>query len=264
MGLLDSILPIFSGIIKPSWTVYKDISYSEPVACKADLYLLNNGVHPVIIFIHGGGWSSGDKSAYEGRARKYALAGFHVVAINYRLAKFDDPSTQWPAQFTDVKTALRWVRQNSLVWRMDPGRVCVGGDSAGGHLALMLGTIPDKPRAILNMFGPCDLAMPGMEELVCSLPLFDKHTPMQAPDLYASACPLRLMTSTFPPTIIMHGIHDETVPYIQSVVLDKRMTQLGIDHRFIPFDGGHEFAKMSTTTQLDLEMDGLHWMTTKV
>lgn len=259
MSIFSYVLALLSSVLKPSWTVYKDVRYDIPAECTADLYLLDRGVHPVIIWIHGGGWASGDKSAYEGRARKYAAAGFHSIAINYRLGKFDDPSTQWPAQLDDVRSAIRWVRRYAAAWRIDPARIGVGGDSAGAHLALMLGTTSDRPNAILDMFGPSDLSMPGFTNFICSLPIFGGKTCEQAPALYASASPLSKMTSVFPPTMIMHGVNDATVPYVQSYYLDQRMAQLGVPHHFVSFGGGHEFAQMSVVEQESLELQGLQW-----
>lgn len=250
--------------MSPSWTIYRGVNYGPSSEQTADLYLLNHGIHPAVVFIHGGGWSTGDKSAYESRAKKYALAGFHVISINYRLAKFDDLSSQWPAQFDDVRSAIRWVRQNAPAWRIDPSRIGVGGDSAGAHLALMLGTTQDRPNAILDMFGPCDLSLSPLAEFVCALPIFNRQTCQQAPALYASACPLNLMTAIFPPTMIMHGVGDETVAYSQSVRLDQRMRELNIDHRLVSFNGGHEFTKLSAMEQTLLELQGLWWFVSKL
>lgn len=275
MNILNNILPYFSSFIKPDWTVYKDVKYGLSSDETADLYLLNHGVRPVVVFIHGGGWSSGDKSAYDGRARRYALAGFHVVAINYRLAKFEDKTTQWPAQLQDVQLALRWIRENAINFRIDPYRVAVGGDSAGGHLALMLGcnshTVPGDrsnlypnmgsfPNAIINMFGPSNLAGPGMRQLVETLPLFNAQTYEQVPELYNQASPLYLMNAFFPPTVITHGTSDDTVPYIQSVLLNDKLTKLGVRHKFITFNGGHELAKVSNWEQLRIEMQCLDFV----
>jgi acetyl esterase/lipase len=275
MGLLSSVLPYFSSVIKPDWTVYKDQQYGQTSSEVADLYLLNRGVHPIIIFIHGGGWSTGDKSAYEGRARKYALAGFHVAAINYRLATFDDKTTQWPAQLQDAQNAIRWIRANAPTWRIDPFRVAVGGDSAGGHLALMLGANPNSipgdrssfcssqspwPNCLVNMFGPCDLTLAGMKEFIAPLPLFNGKSCDQIPDVYKAASPLYCMTRIFPPTIVLHGTSDATVPYTEALELDAKLSQLGIYHKFVTFNGGHEFAKLSTWDQISVEMQGINFV----
>jgi dipeptidyl aminopeptidase/acylaminoacyl peptidase len=110
------------------------------------------------------------------------------------------------------------------------------------------------------MFGPTDLGGPGMKELIGVLPLFNNTTYEQNPELYKKASPINIMTSIFPPTMIMHGTSDETVPYNQSVALNDRMNQLGIYHKFVTFNGGHEMSKMSTVDQISLEMQGLNFM----
>ena len=260
MNLLQSISSFFSNLFAPGWTVYSNVQYGWKKEQTADLYLLNKGVHPVMIWIHGGGWSSGDKAAYEGRARMYARAGIHSIAINYTMAQFGKPDTQWPEQLKDVIAAIRWIRQNASALRINPAAIGVGGDSAGAHLALMLGTTTERPKAILDMFGPTDLSMPGFTEFVAALPIFDGKTCAQVPELYASASPINLISTDFPPTIIMHGVNDATVPYIQSFELDRKLRESGVDHELVTFGGGHVFANMSKTAQLDLELQGLRWM----
>lgn len=274
-AFLSTILPVFSSFITPNWTVYKDVQYGITAEEVADLYLLNKGVHPVVIFIHGGGWSAGDKSAYEGRARKYALAGFHVVAINYRLAQYDNTTTQWNAQLQDSQLAVRWLKHNAATYRIDPTRVGVGGDSAGGHLVLFLGSLDDitpgdratlypevspKGIAVLDMFGPTDLTEPGMKDVVKTLPLFGGKTYEQAPKLYKEASPINYININSAPTFIAHGTSDTVVPYSQSVALDQKLTQLGIDHEFISFNGGHDMQAIPWYTELWIELKGLWFM----
>jgi acetyl esterase/lipase len=71
----------------------------------------------------------------------FAMAGFNVVSINYRLASYGDRTTQWNAQLQDVQLAIRWLRQNANRFRIDPTRIGALGESAGGHLALFLGSL---------------------------------------------------------------------------------------------------------------------------
>lgn len=275
VNILSAILPIFSSIITPNWTVYKDVQYGITSEEVADLYLLNRGVHPVVIFVHGGGWSAGDKSAYEGRAKKYALAGFHVISINYRLAQYEDATTQWNAQLEDVQLAVRWVKSNAEKFRIDPSRVGVGGDSAGGQLVLFLGSLDNitpgdraalypefspKGIAVLDMFGPTDLTDPQMRTVVESLALFGGKTYTQAPDLYKDASPIYYLNSNSAPTFIAHGTNDTVVPYSQSVALDQKLNQLGIKHEFVSFVGGHEMQDIPWYTELWIELKGLWFM----
>src|SRR5262245_6950308 len=120
----------------------------------ADLYLLNKGVNAAVVFIHGGAWEGGDKSNFSvSHAEMFATAGFSVVSINYRIASYADPTTQWSAQLQDAQLAIRlqdaqlairWLRQNADVLRIDPARIGALGESAGGHLALFLGSLKDS------------------------------------------------------------------------------------------------------------------------
>jgi acetyl esterase/lipase len=180
-------IPPSNNCIRPNWVIERDVKYGDGAEQLADLYLLSNRKrNPAIIFIHGGGWISGDKSAYLGRAKKYALAGFNVIAINYTLARQDDEPTRWPKQLEDVQTAVRWVRKNAALFGIDPNRIAAGGDSSGGHLALFLGALDEafngtnpnlygeyssKVSVVLNEFGPSNLAAPNLMGAISNLPL---------------------------------------------------------------------------------------------
>lgn len=252
---MNYLAPILSVVANPDWKIYHDFHYGNDPQQVGDLYLLNKGEHPLIIMIHGGGWSSGDKSSYAGRARRYALAGFHVFAINYRLAKFDDKSTQWPAQFDDVKRACAWMTDSSFGLRIDTSRICVCGDSAGGHLALMLG-VADRPKCILNMFGPCDPRL--MNDLLSKLPIFGGGP------IPNNACPIDSICADFPPTLTIHGTKDTTVAYEQAMRLDSKLAALGVDHALISYDGGHEFADLPWWKEELIELRALWWVISKM
>src|ERR1700730_10227911 len=132
-GLLLASFQPRAALSAPNWTVYYNIKYGVTDQERADLYLLNKGVNPVVVFIHGGAWQAGDKSDYAGSyAEMYAMAGFHVVSINYRLASYGDRTTRWNAQLQDVQLAIRWLRQYASILRIDPTRIGALGESAGG------------------------------------------------------------------------------------------------------------------------------------
>ena len=101
-----------------------------------DLYLSTKAKirQPVIVWIHGGGWSKGSKNGCP--AIPLSAEGYNVVSINYRLT--DEAS--FPAQIDDCKGAIRWVRANANKYGFDPDRIGVWGSSAGGHLVALLGT----------------------------------------------------------------------------------------------------------------------------
>jgi acetyl esterase/lipase len=92
-------------------------------------------VLPVVVFIHGGGWSVGDLDTYDGQSRMHAVgAEAVVVSIDYRLA----PEHPYPAAVDDVWAATQWVARNAGQIGADPDRVAVAGDSAGGNLAAVV------------------------------------------------------------------------------------------------------------------------------
>ncbi|MEY2820121.1 MAG: Carboxylesterase NlhH [Chloroflexota bacterium] len=123
-------------------TVEKDTTYCtvDGVELKMDVYYpsQNNGRFPVTMYVHGGGWSSGDKAQGAGAIEIPELqkAGFLVVSVNYRLA----PEYVFPAMIEDVKCAVRSLRAHAEEYNLDPNRIGVWGGSAGGHLVALLGT----------------------------------------------------------------------------------------------------------------------------
>ena len=125
-----------------------------------------SGPLPVIIWIHGGGWNRGRKE----RCPAVALVddGFAVASVDYRLSSV----APFPAQIQDCKAAVRWLRANASTYHLDPDNVGVWGNSAGGHLAALLGTsggvselegdgdnmqYSSRVQAVCDVAGPVDL-----------------------------------------------------------------------------------------------------------
>jgi len=266
---------IFS--FSPNWAVYKDIPYGPSPEEKADLYLLPGGNHPAVVFIHGGGWTAGDKSGYEGYyAKKYGNSGFSVISINYRLAKAGDPSTQWPAQLQDVQLAMRWIRQFAPYWGIDPNRICAFGDSAGGHLAMFLGLLKaSRPgdrsssyaafspaaNCVVSMFGPTDLTDPQELTVLDGAQLFGGKTYAQAPALYADASPIRYVTPQTAPTLLIQGYWDTIVFPMQAVNYANKLLASGVGTLVIPFYGGHWFQYLTPSSQKEtIDNQALQWV----
>src|SRR5262245_378796 len=237
----------------PNWTVYYNVNYGDGTVPQqtADLYLLNRGINPAVMFIHGGAWEVGKKSDFAGYyAQLYAMAGFHVVSINYRLAS-SDPSTQWNAQLQDVQLAICWLRQNASTWRIDPNRIGAVGESAGAHLALFLGSLnsqvpdlsggkdlsgfcgaqspPQSPKvsAVVDMFGPTDLTQPAIYSWVQNLYLFNMTPYIKNQQLYHDASPIFVVSSQTAPTCIVQGTTDTVVPLSQSIELRNKLSSSG-------------------------------------
>ena len=121
--------------------VAADLAYAPlSDAQRLDLYTPPRGEtpYPLVVVIHGGGWTVGDK---RGELPSAAIPGFldlgyAVASVNYRLAG----EAVFPAQLLDVKAAIRYLRADAPVFHLDPDRFAVVGESAGAHLAALLGT----------------------------------------------------------------------------------------------------------------------------
>ncbi len=118
---------------------------------------------PVIVFLHGGGWTRGTRTTGPDFKRFFAQDGFAIASIEYRLA----PSITFPANVEDVRTSVRWLRTNAQRFGLDPNRIGLWGTSAGGHLAAVAGLAPrgmfegkehrgvsSEVQCVLDAYGP--------------------------------------------------------------------------------------------------------------
>jgi len=130
-----------------------------------------SGKYPVLLMIHGGGWSSGNKTMEIPMAQQIAAAGYITIPVEYRLT----PEAKYPAAVLDIKAAVRWVRANAEKYGMDTSRIAIEGNSAGGLLATLIGMTnnvalfegsvgnPDqssKVHAVINVDGMVDFLAP--------------------------------------------------------------------------------------------------------
>ncbi|PON15942.1 hypothetical protein C2W62_21085 [Candidatus Entotheonella serta] len=178
-----------------------------------------------ILLLHAGSWRRGDKTLMAGQAEMLTTEGYTCVASEYRLV----PESPWPAQLHDVKAALRWMRAHAGDLRCDAERIGALGNSAGGHLGLMLagtpgvaefvgegghGDIDDHIAALVAFYPatqlyleePCPGGIPA-DGLFPKLPT--------AADVRA-ASPVTYARADFPPTFMLHGTADEMVPWMAS------------------------------------------------
>ena len=196
---------------------------------------------PAVLWIHGGGWIGGDRIHMTAMTQMMASFGYVSATADYRLtaagARFPDP-------VQDVAAAVRFLRKNAGRFNIDPDRIAVGGDSAGGHLALLVGLCQDadilggdphpdvssRVCAVVDIYGPTDLvplfeiAPWHMKPLLTDL---TGGTPKENPDVWARASPINHVRPDAPPILILHGDRDTTVPYRQSVILAERCRDRG-------------------------------------
>lgn len=223
------------------------------------------GKLPVVVYVHGGGWSGGNKNDFRSGARGLAKAGYVTFTIGYRLVRTNDVNniTRWPAQIDDVQRAIRWIRSKADEYQLDPDKIGAVGASAGGHLVSLLGTIDtrdnsdkalakysSKVQCVINIFGPADLtddftkkvsAGPMVQTLVDNLMVKPKATNL---DLYKQASPLFQVNAKSAPFIHFHGTVDPLVPLEQSKRLDAALKKAGVESTLVIFEGeGHGFKK---------------------
>ena len=125
--------------LSEKWEIAQDVVYSHAGGrtLRLDLYKPKSAAGeklPGLVFIHGGGWNSGNRKSIP--AIFTAVPGYVKISVDYRLAG----EASFPAQLRDCKTAVRWMRAHAEELNLDPGRIGVWGSSAGGHLASLLGT----------------------------------------------------------------------------------------------------------------------------
>lgn len=252
----------------PEIIVEENITYGKAGNAELKLDLARptgDGPFPAIVFIHGGGWSGGDRRAYRGQIREAATRGYVAATISYRLMQFDHAQREtttaapiFPAQIHDAKAAIRWVRAHADRYRVDPDRIGVTGASAGGHLALLVGLIDpssdlegdsgnpgwsSQVQAVVNVFGPTDMV--SCYELSTApwiMRLFMGGTPAETPQRYKDASPTTHVRKDAPPILTLHGDRDDLVPVRQAIVLDDKMKAVGAHHTLMIFEGqGHGF-----------------------
>jgi acetyl esterase/lipase len=211
------------------------------VILNMDLYhpLTAAGPVPVVIYIHGGGWTGGDKSDGAGMLFTPPLRenGYLVAAINYRLA----PTHTFPGPIEDVKCAVRHLRANADKYNLDPDRIGALGGSAGGHLASLLGLTDESAGwevgqyedqsshvdAVVDLWGPADLSQfdynPSREVYKM---VFGAENPQDP--ILETYSPVTYISPGDPPFLIIQGEDDETVPPSQSQIFYDRLQAAGV------------------------------------
>ena len=191
--------------------IYRDIVYrKDPKDTKGwnrlDLYLPKTKGFATLLWIHGGGLHSGDKSKITEAAKRFVAEGCGVASVNYRLY----PEVKYPTQIQDVAQAFAWVHNNIAGKGGDPNLIFVGGGSAGGHLAALLATNhsflkehglkSDNIRGAIPISGLMDVTRVGAERRIGIWG--------EDPDIYRTASPLHHASKTAPPLLLMHAEHD--------------------------------------------------------
>lgn len=237
----------------------RDLEFANPDGQHLQLNLARPknaaGRRPAVLCIHGGGFRAGSREGNNGLCLKLAQRGFVAATASYRLA----PKYQFPAAVHDVKAAVRWLRANADKYQIDPQRIGVTGDSAGGHLAQFLGVTAgvaqfegdegnadqsSRVACVVNRYGPSNLlkSYDASVDAAEVLPLFlggDRETARQR---HVLASPLNWVTPAAAPTLLLHGTEDKYVAYEQAIWMRDRLQACGVEVELLTLTGaGHGF-----------------------
>ena len=245
--------PAAGGVRTLSGVPYAALPGSRPL--ELDLWLPPEGPHPVpaVVFLHGGGWRVGSRhsagpayrNAQPGPFERVAQRGIAVASIDYRLSG----EATWPAQLHDGKAAIRWLRARADEVGIDADRIAAWGESAGGHLAELLGLVTDPAlegdigvtgpssavSAVVAWYAPSDVGAvardTGRDPADPTTPeaqLLGAPAPA-VPDRAAEASPVTHVSPDAPPFLLLHGRADRAVPCVQSERLYAALVEAGVE-----------------------------------
>ncbi|HEX2583750.1 MAG TPA: alpha/beta hydrolase [Steroidobacteraceae bacterium] len=206
----------------------QNVSYGEKSRNKLDVYRPEGIDHsvPIVIFIHGGGWDSGDKAQYKFVGAALAEQGYVAVLPNYSLY----PQVKFPAFLDDAARAIVWVHSHAAELNGDVNQIYLVGHSAGAHIAVMLalneaylqhaGGDAHWLKGVVGLAGPYDFlpfTYPYMNDL------------FGPPDRFAESQPINYVRPDAPPLLLMHGLRDHTVAPTNTRQLHDAMARLGVN-----------------------------------
>jgi acetyl esterase/lipase len=267
--------PTFGGVPKPEKTTDGVTRYNVRYAIiggfrplELDLYLPEgNGPFPVVVWVHGGGYTGGSRRDFTPWLEKAGLieqvlaAGIAFVSVDYRLGY----ESVFPAAIHDLNSALRWLARHASLLKLDSNRFALFGESAGGHLASLTAlTQGDKffagtngvpagehfaVKALVDWYGASDLntIVRPMDGTDASLPDLFRYPPeyfnlgaerWQDSQLRGLASPVNHVSASMPPTLRVHGTVDGMVPFSQSVEFHDAALLAGGRCELISVEGG--------------------------
>jgi acetyl esterase/lipase len=257
-------------------SVQPDVSYGNAGGQNLllDIYepreLISNSrdLRPAILLIHGGGWTSFDKSTMQKMGLFLARSGFVAFSVDYRLFQSNGKTGEnpWPAQLDDVQRAVRWIRANASKYHVDPDHIGAFGHSAGAQLASLLGLERTRDnsdpalakysstvQAVVDVDGPTDFTTSHDPDGDTFLANFLGGDYSHHPELWRDASPVFHVSKHAPPFLIFHGTQDQEVPIAQAQEFADKLKHAGVSVQFVKVDDGHTFRKPEARAQLAIE-----------
>ncbi|HRK32111.1 MAG TPA: alpha/beta hydrolase [Tepidisphaeraceae bacterium] len=249
--------------------VHRDLAYVPDghARQRLDLYLppARSGKVPVVVWIHGGGWSSGSKA--RPAATRLLDRGYAVASVGYRLT---DTATA-PAQINDCAAAIRFLRGNADRFGIDADHIGVWGASAGGNLALLIGVGADvaplqggeggfnalssRVNCVIDYFGTVEFRNPKQFPINENRIKYLGGLPEERPEIAALVTPITHVTPDDAPTLIVHGDADNTVPINHSQAMAQAFAAAGVTFEFVTVPGGKHGGEAFATPDVNAKVD---------
>ncbi len=231
-----------------------------PVSNKAQDSSSKDHLRPAVVMFHGGAWIAGTRHQLMWYGRELAKRGYVAASISYRMM----PRYRFPEPVHDAKAAVRWMRVHADEYGIDPDRIAATGHSAGGHLAMMLGTTADweafegkenagvssQVQAVISMYGAVDLTPYASPESWIRIggvarqmmDFFVKEMEGKGMEPLVSASPITYIDAQSTPTLFIHGGNDNIVPVEVALNAHYKLRSAGVSSRFLLLpDQGHSF-----------------------
>lgn len=240
--------------------VIRDVEYARvrTRSLKLDLHLPDGKARsPLIVWVHGGAWRSGSRSNMP--LGKLVEEGYAVASVDYRLST----EARFPAQIHDLKAAIRFLRKHGNQWTLATQKIVIAGDSAGAHLAALVGVSNGHPelagevgndrsqssdvQGIISFYGAANLTTilkqstpHGLNVRVPALDLLLGGQPDDFPALARLASPVFHVDRNDPPLLLLHGDQDPQMPINQSHELCGAYKKVNLPVQFeVVYGGAH-------------------------
>jgi len=215
----------------------------------------NPNPNPTLVYIHGGGWIFGSKEGAVYQFLPFLEKGWRVVNVEYRMAS----NSLAPGAVEDTRCALRWIYRNAKQYNFDTSKIVLTGHSAGGHLSLITGMLPDKSpldnrcyadekygdvkmkvAAIINWYGITDVNDVIQGANLKNYAVMWMGSQPNSAEIAKSVSPLTYIRADLPPILTIHGDKDDVVPYSHATRLHEALDKAKVTNKLYTVkNGGH-------------------------
>ncbi len=234
-------VPVYSVDHAAGMTVYHNVQYGEAggQSLLLDAYVPDGGSKLAVVVIHGGGWAYGDKSRLAFEGQNLAKAGIASFVLDYRMAP---PGGDWhaPIALDDVRLAVLWVRDHASNYGVTATAVGALGNSAGGNLAMMLGTTgtpgADRVNAVVSYSGQSDLLKLSTHHTIHAATNYIGCSSSDCAAQWIMNSPVDHCDQQTVPMLIVNSTH-ELMPLDQATIMADKLQSLGIPHELRILNG---------------------------